>query len=255
MTWIPPLSKHLNDRNISLSPSGFRLFILIYWFILGIVILGMWSLLYCGILSIDAVSLTSAGTPVQALYLAPFSHKIPQHLLANTLTFFLLGITLTIITALFRQLDSRFYLCPFIACILFVTILPLSFSTALLLVPGLQLVHIVGFSGIVSAVLGMTIVTIAYAVWKNFESRRFVIGTLLISAVVFLLFPLAEIQNPSPLVPNTAHQIGLVYGVLITWLIGAALTTDSKKRVYLYLAALLAALLLPIIIFGITVLL
>ncbi len=158
----------------------------------------MWSLLYEGITPIDAVSLSSSGTPVQALYLAPFCHEIPQHLLANTLAFFLLGITLTLITALFRQLDSRFYLCPFSACILFVTILPFSFSTALLIVPNLQLVYIVGFSGIVSAVLGMTIVIIAYVVWKNFESLRFFIGTMLISAVVFLLLQLAEIQNASP---------------------------------------------------------
>ncbi|ABN07840.1 hypothetical protein Mlab_1679 [Methanocorpusculum labreanum Z] len=255
MTWTPPLSKHLTDRNISLSPSGFRLFILIYWFILGIVILGMWTLLSYDILSIDAVSLSSSGTPVKALYLASFSHEIPQHLLTNVFTFFILGVSLTIITVLFRKLDSRFYLCPFIACILFVTILPFSFSTALLLVPGLQLVDIVGFSGIISAVLGMTIVTIAYAVWKNFESLRFFIGTILISAAVFLLIPLAEFRNAAAAVPNTAHQIGFLYGVLITWLIGAALMTDSKKRVYLYLAALLAALLLPIIIFGITVLL
>lgn len=251
MTWPPPLSKHLNDKNISLPPAQYRLFILIYWLLLGIVILGMWSLLYEGMIPIDAVSLSSSGTPVQALYLAPFCHEIPQHLLANTLTFFLLGVSLTIITALFRQLDSRFYLCPFIACILFVTILPFSFSTALLIVPNLHLVDIVGFSGIVSAVLGMTIVTFSYAVWKNFESLRFFVGTLLISAFVYLLIPLAEIHNASAAVPNTAHQIGFVYGVLITWLIGAALMTGSKKRAYLYLAALAAALLLPIILYGI----
>lgn len=255
MTWTPPLSKHLHDRNISLPPSRFRLFILIYWLLLGIVIVGMWSLLSYDILSIDAVSLSSSGTPFQALYLASFCHEIPQHLLTNVFTFFILGISLTIITVLCRKLDSRFYLCPFIACILFVTILPFSFSTALLLVPGLQLVDIVGFSGIISAVLGMTIVTIAYAVWKNFESLRFFIGTILISAAVFLLIPLAEFRNAAAAVPNTAHQIGFVYGVLITWLIGAALMTDSKKRVYLYLAALFAALFLPIIIFAITVLL
>jgi hypothetical protein len=255
MTWIPPLSKHLNDRKISLPPAQFRLFILIYWLLFGIVILGMWSLLYCGILPIDAVSLSSSGTPFQALYLAPFSHEIPQHLLTNVFTFFLLGVSLTIITALFRKLDSRFYLCPFISCILFVTILPFTFSTALLLVPNLELVDIVGFSGIISAVLGMTIVILSFVVWKNFESIRFLIGTILVSAAVFLLIPLAEIQNAFPAVPNTAHQIGFVYGVLITWLIGAALTTGSKTRAYLYLAALLAALLLPIILFGITVLL
>jgi len=255
MTWSPPLSEHLNDRNISLPPSRFRLFILIYWLLLGIVLVGMWSLLYDGIIPIDAVSLTSGSTPFQALYLAPFCHEMPHHLLTNVFTFFLLGVSLTIITALSRKPDSRFYLCPFIACILFITILPFSFSTALLIVPNLQLVHIFGFSGIISAVLGMTIVILSFVVWKNFESIRFLIGTLLISAAVFLLLPLAEIRNAFPAVPNAAHQIGLVYGVIITWLIGAALTTNSKKRAYLYLAALLAALFFPIILFGITVLL
>ncbi|WP_319378128.1 rhomboid family intramembrane serine protease [uncultured Methanocorpusculum sp.] len=255
MTWSPPLSEHLNDRNISLPPSRFRLFILIYWLLFGIVIVGMWTLLYDGIIPIDAVSLSSSGTPFQALYLAPFSHEIPQHLLTNVFTFFLLGVSLTIITALFRKLDSRFYLCPFIACILFVTILPFTFSTALLLVPNLELVDIVGFSGIVSAVLGMTIVILSYIIWKNFESLRFFIGTILVSVAVFFLLPLAEFRNAHAAVPNTAHQIGFLYGVLITWLIGAALMTKSKKRAYLYLAALLAALFLPIILFGITVLL
>jgi len=215
----------------------------------------MWTLLYEGIIPIDAVSLSSSGTPLQALYLAPFSHEIPMHLVTNLLIFFILGIFLTLITAIFPKLDKRFYLCPFIACILFITILPFSFSTALLIMPNLQLVDIVGFSGIVSAVLGMTIVTISYAVWKNFESLRFFVGTLLISAVVFLLIPLAEILNASPVIPNTAHRIGFLYGVIVTWLIGAALMTNSKKRVYLYLAALAAALLLPIIIFSITSLL
>lgn len=255
MTWRPPLSQHLHDRNIGLSPSGFCVFVLIYWLLLGLVLVGMWILLSYDIISIDAVSLSSSGTSLQALYLAPFFHEIPRHLLTNTLIFFLMGVSLTIITVLFRTLDIRFYLCPFIACILFVTIFPFSFSTALLLVPGLQLVDIVGFSGIISAVLGMTIVMISYAVWKNFESARFLIGTSLVSAAVFLLIPLAEIHNSFAAVPNAAHRIGFLYGVVITWLIGAALMTGSKKRVYLYLAALSAALFLPIIIFWVTVLL
>ena len=107
----------------------------------------------------------------------------------------------------------------------------------------------------VCAVFGMICVMISFAVWKNFESIRLLIGILLFSAAVYLLLPLAEILNASPVIPDTAHRIGFLYGVIVTWLIGAALTTDSKKRVYLYLAALLAALFLPIIRFGITVLL
>jgi uncharacterized membrane protein (Fun14 family) len=255
MTWRPPLSEHLNDRNISLPPSRFRLFILIYWLILGIVILGMWYLLYEGMIPIDAVSLSSSGTTLLALYLAPFCHEIPMHLVTNLLIFFILGICLTLITVIFPKLDKRFYLCPFLVFILFITILPFSCSTALLLVPGLHLVQIVGFSGMVCAVFGMICVMISFAVWKNFESIRLLIGILLFSAAVYLLLPLAEILNASPVIPDTAHRIGFLYGVIVTWLIGAALTTDSKKRVYLYLAALLAALFLPIIRFGITVLL
>jgi len=110
MIWRPPLSQHQNDRNISLSPSGFRVFVLIYWFLLGLIIVGMWILLSYDIISIDAVSLSSSGTSLQALYLAPFCHEIPRHLLTNTLTFFLLGVSLMIITALFRTLDNRVYL-------------------------------------------------------------------------------------------------------------------------------------------------
>lgn len=178
-----------------------------------------------------------------------------MHLLTNLLIFFILGICLTLITVIFPKQDKRFYLCPFLVFILFITILPFSCSTALLLVPGLHLVQIVGFSGMVCAVFGMICVMISLAVWKNFESIRLLIGILLFSAAVYLLLPLAEILNASPVIPDTAHRIGFLYGVIVTWLIGAALTNDSKKRVYLYLSALLAALFLPFLLFGITVLL
>ncbi len=250
-----PLYQHLNDRNINLPPDRFRLFILIYWLILGIFLVAMWALLYYSIIPIDAVSLSSSGTTLKALYLAPFSHEIPTHLLTNLLIFFILGIFLMLITAIFPKLDSWFHLCPFLACILFIPILPISFSSALLLVPWLHLVHMVGFSGIVAAIFVMIFVMISFAVWKNFESIRLLIGILLFSAVVYLLLPLAEILNTSTAVPNAAHQIGFLYGVIITWLIGAALTTGSKKRVYLYLIALLTIIILPIILLGITMLL
>ncbi len=94
----------------------------------------------------------------------------------------------------------------------------------------------------VCAVFGMICVMISFAVWKNFESIRFLIGILL---------PLTEILNASAAIPDVAHRIGFLYGVIVTWLIGAALTTGSKKRVYFYIIALLAA----IILLGITILL
>ena len=107
----------------------------------------------------------------------------------------------------------------------------------------------------VCAVFGMICVMISFAVWKNFESIRFLIGILLLSAAVFLLLPLTEILNASAAIPDVAHRIGFLYGVIITWLIGAALTTGSKKRVYLYIIALLTVIILPIILLGITILL
>jgi len=106
----------------------------------------------------------------------------------------------------------------------------------------------------VCAVFGIICVIISFAVWKNFESARFLIGILLLSAAVYLLLPLAEILNASPAVPNTAHRIGFLYGIIVTWLIGAALTTGSKKRVYIYLIALLVVIILPLILLGITIL-
>ena len=106
----------------------------------------------------------------------------------------------------------------------------------------------------VCAVFGIICVIISFAVWKNFESARLLIGILLLSAAVCLLLPLAEILNASPAVPNTAHRIGFLYGIIVTWLIGAALTTGSKKRVYLYLILLVAIFLLPILLLGITLL-
>ncbi len=215
----------------------------------------MWTLLSYNMIPMDAVSLSSSGTTLQSLYLAPFSHETPTHLLINLLLFFLLGIWLILITAIFPKLDSWFYLCPFLACILFITILPFSCSSALLLVPGLHLVHMVGFSGIVAAIFGMIFIMIFFTVWKNFESIRLLIEIILFSAVVYLLLPLAEILDAFSAVPDAAHRIGFLYGVIITWLIGAALTTGSKKRVYLYFTALLAVIILPIILFGITILL
>ncbi len=254
MTRKSPICRHLNSRNPELHPDRFRLFILVYFSLTGILLVTMWALLSNSIIPIDAISLSSSGTSVRALYLASFFHKEPVHLLVNILMFSLLGIWLIIQTRIFRKLNIRSYLYPVIACLLFITILPISISSALLILPMLHLENIAGFSGIICAVFGMICVMISCAVWKKFESIRVLTGTLLYSTAVYLLLPFAEIQNASAAIPNAAHRIGFLYGVIITWLIGAALTTPAKKRVYLYLILLVAIFLLPILLLGITLL-